>query len=108
MTATEYLAKNRQREGELRNDPHLRAQCERLMEPLRLVEGTRDCRTLDEIINEVVFSIMALEANPDKDHTFGYIQVQRGPIDGWSLYIRATDIYFSHMGDYGRRVRGDL
>jgi hypothetical protein len=90
----------------LTTNPHLIAQCERLMPVLTLIKGTKDCPALGRVIGDVVMGIIALEKYPDINQTanVGGVIVVRGPYEGYSVQLWATDIYVMQMGfdEYAR------
>lgn len=89
--------------AELRDDPHVRQACERTLRILEVAEGLRDVSTLDDIVRDVAFCLAVLEANPDQLITYGHVVVQRGPMDGWSLWIRTADVYRMHLESFWKK-----
>lgn len=72
-------------------DSHLREQVGRLMEPMRLIMGTRDCPPEEEVLKDVAMKVALLEANPDVSHLPGLVVVTRGV--GYSLSLRAAEVH---------------
>lgn len=86
---------------ELNKDTHIRAQAERIMPALTLVQGTKNCPTLEDVIRDIATAIVALEESPEIQQTanVGGILVARGPNDGYGVYVWVTDIYHLRMDD---------
>lgn len=84
---------------ELIESKHVREQAERILPALTLIEGTRDASSLKEVIDRIATGIMALERFPDIQQTSnnGGITLIRGPRDGYSVHLWATDIYHLHL-----------
>lgn len=97
-----------ERSAELTKDKHVRAQVERIMEPLRLIRGTRDVRSFEEVLNDVAQLIALLELNPHVPETanVGGVKVCRGPMEGYSIMVHAADVFVMHMGDLGEDAGG--
>jgi hypothetical protein len=72
-----------------------------LMEPLRLIRGTRDARSYEEVVRELAQLVALLELHPEIEQTanVGGIQVCRGPMEGYSVMLHAADVYVMHLGD---------
>lgn len=64
--------------------PHFVAQVTRMHEAHRLIQGTRDARALDEVLNDVAQAIAILVLNPHMSGTanHGGISVERRPYGG--------------------------
>jgi hypothetical protein len=84
---------------ELIANSHLREQAKRLMEPLKLIHGTKDARSYDDVVRELAWLVIALEAYPDSKQTAcsGGITMARGPMDGYSVHLYATDLFHLHL-----------
>lgn len=85
----------------LKEDKHVREQAERLIAPLAMIRGTRDAPSLDDVIDSLAQLIAVLETHPDLDQTanYGGISLGRGPVEGYGVYLHATDVFVLHMGD---------
>jgi hypothetical protein len=89
------------RAAELVNDKHLREQVARIMEPLRMIRGSMNTRTYEEIVQEIAQLVALLELKPDVQQTanVGGVSVVRGPMQGYGIMLHAADVYVMHMGN---------
>lgn len=91
-----------QRAHQLTQDSHIREQAERLMEPLRLIRGVKEAPTYESVVATVAQLVALLELHPEKQMTAnnGGIQVIRGPMEGYSVMLHATDVFVMHMDEW--------
>lgn len=86
----------------LKKDSHILQQVERLMPALTLINGTKDVKSVQEYIEFVAVSVARLELKPRLEFSgnYGGICVARGPMQGYAIFIWATDVYAMHL-DHG-------
>ena len=89
-----------ERAQELTQDKHLREQVERIMGPLRLIQGAKDASPFEEVVHNVAQLVATLETRPELQQTanFGGVMVVRGPMQGYSILLHATDVFVMHLG----------
>ena len=97
-----------ERSAELKEDPHLRRQVKRLMKPLRLIQGERDAQSYEEVVDAAAQLVALLEVKPELQQTanVGGLMAVRGPMQGYSLMLHATDVYVMHLGSHSLRESG--
>lgn len=83
----------------LSKHPQFRAEIERLMPAYLLIQGTKDCPTLDKTALNVATLVAILEANPDEKQTAnsGGVVVTRSYGDGFEIHLWGVTVHPSHF-----------
>lgn len=78
----------------LAKNEKFRADVERLMSAYRLIQGTRECPTFEETVNNTSLLVAILEANPDLKTTAnsGGITVTRSFGEGFEIHLWAARV----------------
>lgn len=93
------------RTAELRTDKHLRAQVKRIMKAYRLIHGTKDARSYEEVVDEVAQLVALLETSGEQSTAnVGGITVTRGPMEGYAIHLWATDVFVMHLSPFRRAM----
>lgn len=87
---------------ELQEDPHVVQAAERTRRAMEVSHGIRDTPDLGEVGHNISMGIAILEENPEAPMTHGQILVVRGPMDGYSMWVRVADVYNMHLQSFWR------
>lgn len=82
-------------------DSHVQAQVDRIIEPYRLIHGTKDALTPPELLTLVARLMAVLDVNPDVERTANDsgIVVVRSPVDGnYDILLWACTAYGIQLG----------
>lgn len=92
---------------ELQKNTHVREQVERIMEPLRLMHGTREVSSFDEVLGIVCqqLAILILDDTVESCANHGGIQVVRstkdvgggGYPDNYAIMLHSAEVYGFQM-----------
>ena len=82
-----------ERAAVLAKDPHVQQKVRDTLKAFEVTGGTLNMPDYDGVLREVSMCIAILEANPERKQTYGQVMVMRGPMDGYSMWIRTADVF---------------